>query len=54
MGRERGLSKLRLDCFLANMGLIAFYERNGFRSVGTTVVKGRTLNLMERSIDPSS
>jgi GNAT superfamily N-acetyltransferase len=50
VGRERGRSSFRLDCFLANAGLIAFYERNGFSSVGTTVVKGRALNLMERPI----
>ncbi len=50
MGSERGRSRLRLDCFLANTGLVAFYERNGFSSVGTIAVKGRTLNLMERRI----
>jgi ribosomal protein S18 acetylase RimI-like enzyme len=51
MGRERGRAKIRLDCFLSNAKLIAFYERNGFRSVGTTSVKGRMLNLMERDIE---
>jgi GNAT superfamily N-acetyltransferase len=53
MGRARGRRWLRLDCFLANTGLIALYERKGFKSVGTTVVKGRTLNLMERHIGPA-
>ena len=51
VGRERGRSRIRLDCFLANTGLITFYERNGFRSVGTVAVKDRVLNLMERPID---
>ena len=50
MGRKRGLAKVRLDCFLANTRLISFYERNGFSSVGTTVVNGKMLNLMERVI----
>lgn len=54
MGRDRGLAKLRLDCFLANAGLVAFYERNGFRSVGTTTVRGQRLNLMEKAIGPLS
>ena len=52
MGRKRGLAKVRLDCFLANTRLISFYERNGFNSVGTTMLKGKTLNLMERVIGP--
>jgi ribosomal protein S18 acetylase RimI-like enzyme len=50
MGRKRSLAKVRLDCFLANTRLISFYERNGFSSVGTTVVNGKMLNLMERVI----
>ena len=50
MGRERGRAKVRLDCFLFNTKLIAFYERNGFASVGLTSMKGKTMNLMERMI----
>ena len=51
MGRTWGLVKFRLDCFLENAGLIAFYERNRFVSVGTIVMKdGRILNLMERPL----
>ena len=50
MGRERGLAKVRLDCFLSSVGLIAYYERNGFVSVGTTSMKGKMMNLMERAI----
>jgi ribosomal protein S18 acetylase RimI-like enzyme len=54
MGRKRGLAKIRLDCFLANSGLISFYERNGFKSVGRIEMKGKALNLMERAIQPPS
>jgi GNAT superfamily N-acetyltransferase len=50
MGRERGRAKLRLDCALSSKRLIAYYERNGFASVGTTVMKGRLMNLMERPL----
>ncbi|NGN43154.1 GNAT family N-acetyltransferase [Mesorhizobium sp. CGMCC 1.15528] len=50
MARERGLAKVRLDCFLSSANLIAFYERNGFVSVGTTSMKGKMMNLMERAI----
>lgn len=50
MGRERGLAKVRLDCFLSSISLIAYYERNGFVSVGTTSMKGKMMNLMERDI----
>lgn len=50
MGRERSRTKVRLDCFLSNTGLIAYYERNGFASVGRTSMKGKTMNLMERTI----
>jgi ribosomal protein S18 acetylase RimI-like enzyme len=48
MARARGRTKMRLDCFLSNASLIAYYERNGFVSVGTIAMKGKTLNLMER------
>ena len=54
MARTRGLARLRLDCFLANSGLISFYERNGFSSIGTTTVMGKTLNLMEKVVTPPS
>lgn len=50
MGRERGRAKARLDCFLSSTSLIAYYERNGFVSVGTTSIDGKTMNLMERGI----
>lgn len=50
MGRERGLANIRLDCSLSSSGLIAYYERNGFRSVGTTLMNGKTMNLMERPL----
>lgn len=50
MARERGLTRVRLDCFLSSASLIAYYERNGFVSVGTTSMKGRMMNLMERGI----
>ena len=50
MGRERNRTKVRLDCFLCNTKLIAFYERNGFASVGLTSMRGKTMNLMERKI----
>lgn len=50
MGRERGRAKARLDCFLSSGRLIAYYERNGFVSVGTIAIEGRVLNLMERDI----
>lgn len=52
MGRKRGLATVRLDCFLANSGLISFYERNGFKSAGTIEANGKALNLMERDIQP--
>ena len=50
MGRERGLAKVRLDCFLSSARLIAYYQRNGFASVGTALISGKILNLMERII----
>lgn len=50
MGRERGRAKVRLDCFLSSEGLIAYYERNGFISVGTTSMDGKMMNLMEKDI----
>lgn len=50
MGRERGRAKARLDCFLSSTSLIAYYERNGFVSVGTTSMDGKMMNLMERGI----
>lgn len=50
MGRERGRTKARLDCFLSSGRLVAYYERSGFVSVGTTVMEGRMMNLMERDI----
>ena len=50
MGRERGLAKVRLDCALSSSRLIAYYERNGFSSVGTTIMKGKMMNLMERAL----
>lgn len=50
MGRERGLDKIRLDCFLSSARLIAYYKRNGFASVGTVSIRGKILNLMERII----
>lgn len=52
MARQRGLAKLRLDCFLANTNLISFYQRNGFTPVGTVTVSGRMMGLMERAILP--
>jgi len=54
MGRTRGCASIRLDCFLANAGLISFYQRNGFKSVGTIEVRGKMLNLMERAIEPAA
>ncbi|RZF59096.1 GNAT family N-acetyltransferase [Sphingomonas populi] len=50
MGRERGRANVRLDCFRSNTRLIAFYERNGFASVGLTSMMGKAMNLMERTI----
>lgn len=50
MGRERGRTKVRLDCFLSSTGLIAYYERNGFVSVGTASMRGKVVTLMEREI----
>lgn len=41
MGRDHGRTNVRLDCFLSNAGLIAFYERYGFASVGFTSMKGK-------------
>ena len=50
IARERGLDKVRLDCFLSSTKLIAFYERNGFTSVGIAIIDGKVMNLMERDI----
>jgi GNAT superfamily N-acetyltransferase len=50
LGRERGRTKVRLDCFLSKAGLVSFYYSNGFASVGTTSIKGKSMNLMERLI----
>ncbi|MGN6142058.1 MAG: GNAT family N-acetyltransferase [Mesorhizobium sp.] len=50
MGRERGRTKARLDCFLSSTGLIAYYGRNGFVSVGTASMRGKVVALMERAI----
>jgi ribosomal protein S18 acetylase RimI-like enzyme len=50
MGRERGRTRVRLDCFLSSTGLIGYYERNGFVSVGTASMQGKVVALMERAI----
>ncbi|SCB49666.1 GNAT family N-acetyltransferase [Rhizobium multihospitium] len=50
MGRERGLANIRLDCSLSSSKLIAYYEKNGFASVGTTFMNGKMMNLMERPL----
>jgi len=50
MGRERGRIKVRLDCFLSSTGLIAYYERKGFVSVGTASMQRKVVALMEREI----
>lgn len=50
MGRERGLANIRLDCSLSSSRLIAYYERNGFASVGTIFMNGKMMNLMERPL----
>lgn len=50
MGRERGLANIRLDCSLSSSKLIAYYEQNGFASVGTTFMNGKMMNLMERPL----
>ncbi|WFU06300.1 GNAT family N-acetyltransferase (plasmid) [Rhizobium sp. CB3171] len=50
MGRERGRAKVRLDCSLSSFRLIAYYERNGFVSVGNIFINGKMMNLMERLI----
>ncbi|WP_430246210.1 GNAT family N-acetyltransferase [Neorhizobium sp. DAR64861/K0K2] len=47
MGIERG-REIRLDCSLSSSRLIAWYERNGFISVGTISMSGKMMNLMER------
>ncbi|WP_350225180.1 GNAT family N-acetyltransferase [Agrobacterium sp. lyk4-40-TYG-31] len=41
MGTERRREKIRLDCSLSGARLIAWYERNGFISVGTIFMTGR-------------
>ena len=50
MGRERGRTKVRLDCSLSSARLIAYYERNRFVSVGNILTNGKMMNLMERAI----
>lgn len=50
MGRHRGRSRLRLDCFQANLSLVAFYERQGFVRMGTTTMGGQLMTLMEMAI----
>ncbi|NTI78383.1 GNAT family N-acetyltransferase [Rhizobium rhizogenes] len=50
MGRARGLANIRLDCSLSSLRLIAYYEKNGFASVGTTFMNGKMMNLMERPL----
>ncbi|WFU07470.1 GNAT family N-acetyltransferase (plasmid) [Rhizobium sp. CB3171] len=50
MGRKRNLVNIRLDCSLSSSRLIAYYERNGFASVGTTLMNGKMMNLMERPL----
>lgn len=53
-GLERAREKIRLDCSLSSAGLIAWYERNGFISVGTIFMNGKMMNLMERPISQKS
>lgn len=48
IARARGRRRLRLDCFSANRGLIAYYGRAGFVSAGAVTVDGRAMALMER------
>ncbi|MDH0872736.1 GNAT family N-acetyltransferase [Agrobacterium pusense] len=54
MGLERGREKIRLDCSLSSARLIAWYERNGFISVGTIFMNGKMMNLMERPVSQKS
>lgn len=49
-GLERGREKIRLDCSLSSARLIAWYERNGFTSVGTIFMNGKMMNLMEHPV----
>jgi ribosomal protein S18 acetylase RimI-like enzyme len=54
MGTERNREKIRLDCSLSSTKLIAWYERNGFESVGTIFMNNKMMNLMERTISQKS
>lgn len=49
-GRALGRDYIKLDCFSSSPRLIAYYERHGFRSVGTIAVRGKPINLMQRSL----
>jgi hypothetical protein len=46
MGKEY----LRLDCGSRIENLCAYYEANGFRKAGTTIVRGEELTLYEKRI----
>ena len=50
LGRSHARSKIRLDCSLSSARLISYYERHGFRSVGSKFVSNKMMNLMERDI----
>ena len=50
MGRQQRRTKIRLDCFQTSAGLVTYYGRIGFASVGSIEVDGKALSLMERPI----
>ena len=48
--KERGRGLLRLDCRAINTGLGGYYERQGFRRVGTVRVRGADTALYEKKV----
>ncbi|WP_433946623.1 GNAT family N-acetyltransferase [Paenibacillus sp. SN-8-1] len=46
--RESGRKGLRLDCLAQNLKLNSFYQRLGFRYMGTALKNGREYNLYEQ------
>lgn len=49
--RERSREFLRLDCRAVNKGLCRYYERQGFRKVGTVRVRDTDTALYEKKVN---
>jgi GNAT superfamily N-acetyltransferase len=52
--RAAGVSLLRVDCWAGAPGLVAWYERQGFRRSGTFAVNGWHGQVLSMEVDPAA